>query len=91
VERISESSQRNPYKRTNRASRKLEIPQTMVWRILRCRLTMKPYRLQLLQVLKPNNKLKLLNLSNFMQEAMKDANFASRVVFNDEATFYLTR
>lgn len=90
VERIRESFQRSPCKSTNRASRELEIPQTTVWRVLRRRLTMKPYRLQLLQALKPNDKLKRLEFSIFMQEAMQDENFASRLVFSDEASFHLS-
>lgn len=50
---------------------------------------MKPYKLQLLQALKPTDKLKRLEFSIFMQEAMQDENFASRLVFSDEATFHV--
>jgi len=65
VERIRESFQRSPYKSTNHASGELKIPQTTVWRVLRRCLIMKPYRLQLLQALKPNDKLKWLDLTIF--------------------------
>jgi len=77
---------------TNRTSRALEISsQTTVWRVLRRRLIMKPYRLRLLQTLKPNDKLKRLNFTNFIQEAMQDENVATRLVFSDEANFLFKR
>jgi len=89
VERIRESFVGSPRKSTNRASRELQIPQTTVWLVLRRHLTMKPYKLQLLQALKPTDKFKRLEFSIFMQEAMQDENFASRLVFSDEANFHL--
>ncbi|KAL4104006.1 hypothetical protein QTP88_019319 [Uroleucon formosanum] len=49
-----------------------------------------PTVLQLLQALKPNDKLKRLEFSIFMQEAMQDENFASRLVFSNEASFHLS-
>ena len=47
LERIRESFQRSPQKSTAKASRELGIPQTTVWRVLRKRLQMYPYRLTL--------------------------------------------
>jgi len=49
LERIREPFQRSPQKSTARASRELGIPQTTVWRVLRKRLQMYPYRLMMLQ------------------------------------------
>jgi len=46
--------------------------------------------MQLLQALKSKDKLKWLDFSNYMQEAMQDENVASRLVFSDEITFYLS-
>ena len=45
VQRIRECFQRSPRKSTSRASWELRIPQTTVWRVLRRRLIMKPYRM----------------------------------------------
>ena len=42
---FGEAFQRSPRKTTNRASRELGIPQSTLWRILRKRLRVKPYRL----------------------------------------------
>ncbi|KFM64618.1 hypothetical protein X975_07090, partial [Stegodyphus mimosarum] len=38
-----------------RASKELKIPQPMVWRVLKHCLHMKPYKLQLLQALHPDD------------------------------------
>ena len=51
--RTSEAFARSPKKSVRRASRELAIPVMSVWRILRRRLKLRPYRLQLLQALKP--------------------------------------
>jgi DNA-binding transcriptional regulator YhcF (GntR family) len=54
VERVRQSFVHSPQKSTITASRALGIPQQTVWKILR-RLQFKPYRLQLLQQLKPED------------------------------------
>ena len=41
VRRIQESFERSPRKSNRRASREIGIPQTTVWRVLRCRLLFK--------------------------------------------------
>ena len=56
VRRIQESFEHSPCKSTCRASRELGIPQPTVWRVLRRHLLFKPYRLQLVQALHPNEK-----------------------------------
>jgi hypothetical protein len=45
VQRISVCFQRGPKKSTTHASRELGLPRTTVWRVLRRRLIMKPYRM----------------------------------------------
>ena len=47
----SDAFTRSPKKSVRRASRELAIPVMFVWRILRRRLQLRPYRLQLLQAL----------------------------------------
>ncbi|KAG8243443.1 hypothetical protein J6590_045294 [Homalodisca vitripennis] len=44
VSRTQQTLVRSPGKSTRRASRELQLPQTTVWRVLRKRLVMKPYR-----------------------------------------------
>ena len=55
VECVRETFVRNPQKSTHRVSRELQMPQSSVWRILRKRLRVKGYRLQLLQALNPQD------------------------------------
>ena len=56
VGRIQQSFERSPRKSTRRASRELGISQATLWRVLRRRLLFKPYRLRLVQALRPNDK-----------------------------------
>jgi len=55
VESVQETFVRNPQKSTHRANRELQMTQSSVWRILRERLRVKGYRLQLLQALNPQD------------------------------------
>ena len=61
VERVSDAFARSPTKSVRRASRELAIPVMSVWRILRRRLQLRPYRLQLLQALKPTTMVHVPN------------------------------
>ncbi|GBM55313.1 hypothetical protein AVEN_23557-1 [Araneus ventricosus] len=63
----------------------------MVWRILRKRLKMKPYVIQLVQQLKQKDYGKRMNYATFMQESMEDETMADRLIFSDESTFHITR
>ena len=55
VERVSDAFAHSPKKSVWRASRELAIPVMSAWRILQRRLQIRPYRLQLLQALKPTD------------------------------------
>lgn len=90
VERVRESFARSPQKSTNRASRELNIPQPTVWKILRKRLKLKPYRLQLLQALTPNDKVRRCEFSTQLQDLMEQDGFSEKLIFSDEATFFVS-
>lgn len=87
VERIREAFARSPQKSTRRASRELDIPHATVWKILRKRLRQKAYRIQLLQHLRPNDLVIRNEFCYRFQAALEDDEFASRLVFSDEAKF----
>ena len=53
VQRVWNSFLRNPKKSVRKASRERGLPMMTVWKVLRKRLHMRPYRLQMLQALKP--------------------------------------
>ncbi|KAJ4435073.1 hypothetical protein ANN_23647 [Periplaneta americana] len=90
VERVRESFTRSPQKSTVKASRELNIPQQTVWKILRKRLKLHPYRLQLLQALKPDDKAKRQSFCEEMQLRMETEDFIESLVISDEATFHLS-
>jgi len=90
VRRIQESFERSPHKSTRTASRELGIPQPTVWRVLRRRLLFKPYRLQLVQALRPNDKRKRVEFCDRMLQNTEDDIFLPRLIFSDEATFHLS-
>jgi hypothetical protein len=88
VRRIQERFESSPCKSTRRASRELGIPQPTVWRVLRRRLQFKPYRLQLVQALRPKDKRKRVEFCNRMLQNMEDDTFLPLLIFSDEATFH---
>ena len=56
VDRVRESFLRSPRKSTHIASRELKFPQSTVSKILRKRVRLHPYKLQLVQKIHPENK-----------------------------------
>ncbi|XP_031330713.1 uncharacterized protein LOC116161496 [Photinus pyralis] len=89
VEQVRNSLTRSPMKSVRKASRELAIPVTTVWRVLRRRLELRPYRLQLLQALKPTDHLLRANFANDML-LHDNEDFLDLVVFSDESTFHLS-
>ena len=71
VERVRQSFLRSPKKSVRRASRELEMSSMTVWRVLRKRLHMKPYRLHLLEFLKPADHVDRSNFCLKIQDAMR--------------------
>lgn len=55
VERIRQSAVRSPKKSIARRSLELQIPKTTIHKVLRKRLQLCPYKIQLLQELKPTD------------------------------------
>jgi hypothetical protein len=90
VDHVRASFQRSPQKSTRRASRELQLPQITVSKILRKRLLMKPYKLQLVQALKPED---LAVRYEFCREILarieNDNDLPARFIFSDEATFHI--
>ena len=59
--------------------------------MLRRRFLFKPYRLQLVQALRLNDKRKRIEFCDRMLQNMEDDTFLPRLIFSDEATFHLSR
>jgi hypothetical protein len=88
MDRLQESLTRSPQKSTRRTSRELEICHVTVWRIRHKRLACKPYRLQLLQALTPEDHDLRHEFSLEFQERLQEE--ADKLVFSDEACFHLS-
>lgn len=78
-------------KSTLRASKELHTPQSTVWRVLRKCMRLKPYKMQLLPVLRHTDEPKRRDFCLDMIEELENDGFADRLVFSDEATFHLSR
>ena len=89
VERVRTAFERKPRKSIRRASRELQLLTTTVWRVLRRRLHMTPYKLQLVQQLKDTDKPAHRDFCIPMQEKLENDGFDDRLVFSDEATFHV--
>jgi hypothetical protein len=88
LSRVRESCTRIPQKSTCRASRELEMSHVSVWRILRKRITSKPYRLQRLQALTPEDHNLHHEFYLEFQERLQEE--AVKLVFSDEVCFHLS-
>ena len=63
------------------------MPPTTVWRVVRKRLLIKPYKLQPVQAITADDKRKRKQFCVDMHEKLEDE-FNKRLVFSDEATFH---
>jgi hypothetical protein len=89
-ERVRAPFAHSPKKYVRRASRELAMPQMTVWKVLRKRLQMRPYRLQLLQALRHADHAVRAHFCIDMLQAMTDEDFLSRLIFSDESSFHLS-
>ncbi|KAJ4447016.1 hypothetical protein ANN_09004 [Periplaneta americana] len=91
VERIREAFQRSPRKSIRQASVQLNIPPTTVHTVLHKRLRLRAYKLQLHQMITPNDKLERKRFAETMLDKVDDDDtFLTRVCFSDEATFHVS-
>lgn len=91
VERIREAFQRSPRKSIRRASVQLNIPPTTVHTVLHKRLRLRAYKLQLHQMITPNDRLERKRFAETMLDKVDDDDsFLTRVCFSDEATFHVS-
>ncbi|PSN29581.1 hypothetical protein C0J52_27844, partial [Blattella germanica] len=90
VEHIREAFQRSPRKSFRQASVQLNIPLTTVHTVLHKILRLRAYKLQLHQMIKPNDKLKRKRFAETMLDKVDDDDsFLTRVYFSDETTFHV--
>ena len=87
VERVRETFVRSPEKSTTRPRREFQMSQSSVWRILRKRLRVKGYRVQVLQALNPQDYNLRFRFCLHFQQRLREDGLAEKLVFSDEATF----
>jgi len=89
VVRVGETFVRNLRKSTDHANRELHMPQSNVWLILRKRLRVRGYELQLLQVLNPQDHNHRFHFCVDFQQRLDEGGFAEKLVLSDEATSHV--
>lgn len=90
VEQIRETFVRSPRKSTNRASRESGIPQPTVWKVLRKRLHLRPYKLTMVQQISDLDKVARSEFCVEMFERIEaDETFLKKIIFSDESTFHV--
>jgi hypothetical protein len=91
VGQIQETFQQSAFKLTYQGSHELQLPQMTVWHVLQKILSMKYYKLQLLQTLKPDDRVKQCKFCMQIEADMEDDEFATHLIFSDEAMLHLSR
>ena len=87
---VNESVHENSNLSVPRRSQELGISQTSTWRTLRKDLILHPYKIQLTQELKPNDHSFRRRFADWAIEQLEvDANFGKKIIFIDEAHFWL--
>ena len=80
---------RSPQKSTHRVSRELQMTQSNIWCILRTRLHVKGYQLQLLWALNPHDHNLRLHFCMDFQQRLEEDGCAEKLVFSDEVMFHV--
>jgi hypothetical protein len=87
---IRQSFVRSPHKSLRRAVMEFNAPKTSVWQVLWKHLRLRPYQLQILQQLKPTDKVKRYDFCcSFLRKLADDDTIMNKLAFSDEATFRL--
>jgi hypothetical protein len=92
AERVRVSFLRSPQKSARRENRELgDVSHMTVWRVLRKRLSFRPYKFQLLQELRPSDRPHWTDFCTDMLNRLEENNlFLNKIVFSDEDTFHLS-
>ena len=90
IEKLEASFEEDPAMSNRKRAQAVDINPTSVWRIARNDLKLKAYKIQDVQILSAEDKIKRLEMcKKFDQEMSKNSNWISNVWFSDEAHFYL--
>ena len=91
IERVRQAFQRSPMKSIRTTARQSELPRSAVHKVLHKNLRLYAYKVQMLQVLQPNDMPRRKEFAmNMQQRISEDEAFLKRVCFSDEATFHVS-
>lgn len=88
MEKVREALLRSPRKSVRRASVETHIPQTAVRRILKTHSRFKPYKLQLVHVLRAGDERQRKEFCVESQDKLEEDEFDDRLVFSKECTLH---
>jgi len=86
---VQDSVQVSPHKSVRRRSQQLGMSRSFVHCILKNELHLHPYKIWLTQELKPTDHGKRRLFTEWILSQL-DADFTSKIIFNDEAHFHLS-
>ncbi|CAK9801727.1 Transposable element Tc3 transposase [Anthophora quadrimaculata] len=90
IDAVAESVSEDPNLSIPRCAQAVGLSATSTWRILRKDLGMHPYKIQLTQELKPQDHQARRTFTDWaLQQLQTDPNFGEKVIFSDEAHFWL--
>ena len=91
IEEIRAGFQRSPQKSIRQASRQFNVPRSTVHRVLHKRLRLYPYKVQIVQQIKPDDRPRRQAFAIEMLDRIdRDPQFLGNVLFSDEATFHVS-
>lgn len=91
VERVRESFLHSPRKSLRSAARELDMPVSTVHKVLRKKLRLYAYKVQLVQALEPNDRPKRMQFATDMLRRIENGDgFLRRILFCDEACFHVS-
>ncbi|CAK9834549.1 hypothetical protein ANTRET_LOCUS11064 [Anthophora retusa] len=90
IDAVAESVSEDPNLSIPHRAQAVGLSATSTWRILRKDLGMHPYKIQLTQELKPQDHQARRTFTDWaLQQLQTDPNFGEKVIFSDEAHFWL--
>lgn len=89
IEEVRQAYERSPCKSVRKASSELDIPKSTMHKILRKRLFLYPYKLQMVHALRQDDRrLRVAFAEEMLRRIDDDDDYLKRVCFSDEATFH---
>ncbi|KFM63640.1 hypothetical protein X975_11591, partial [Stegodyphus mimosarum] len=91
VKRIRETFLHNPRRSVRSAARKLDMPFSTVYKVTKNTLRLHAYKVQIVQVLEPDETPRRMAFATDMLRKIEDAaEFLKRIMFSDEASSHLS-